>query len=147
MKKFDKKIITFHYKRKNKRPKRLKNDAFVIYSPDKIVLNPGERKTVNMQIKISIPDRIEGTCRLLIELSNQKLELMNSHVISQEYDSNREIDFKNKNDLPLWNLNFELFNGDFIQTFKILKGQEIGYFHTVKDRGEEIRFKYKMELC
>ena len=146
MKKLQKKNVIFHYKSKNRRPKRLENNVFVIFSPEKFSLNPGERKTVNMQIKISIPRGVDGTCTLLLELSNQKLKLTNSNFISQKYNPNIETeDDYNDNNLPYWNLIFELFNGNFTKPIQIKNKQELGYFYLLHDRGEEINFKYKIE--
>ena len=77
---------------KCKRPKRLENDVFVIYTPEKITIKPGEIKRINMQLKIFLPKHITGSCRLLLSYSNQKLKLLNSSVISQEYNQNIEIE-------------------------------------------------------
>ena len=147
MKKSQKNIIKFSYKSKNRRPKILENDVFVIYSPEKITLNPGEIKNVNMQLKIFIPKHIQGSCRLLLSLSNQKLKLLNSSLISQEYNQNIEIEdiYKKEKYLPPWNLYFELLNGNFTESIKIKNKQELGYFYLINSRGEEITFKYEKE--
>ena len=88
MKKLQEHIIKFSYNSKIKRPKRLENDVFVIYSPKNITIHPGEIKNINMQLKIFLPKYIRGSCRLLLSLSNQKLKLLNSSNISQEYNQN-----------------------------------------------------------
>ena len=102
MKKSQKNIIKFSYKNKNRRLKILENDVFVIYSPEKITLNPGEIKNINMHLKIFLPKHIQGSCRLLLSLSNQKLKLLNSSLISQEYNQNIEIEniYKKEKYLP-----------------------------------------------
>ena len=147
MKKSQKNIIKFSYKSKNRRPEILENDVFVIYSPEKITLNPGEIKNVNMQLKIFLPKHIQGSCRLLLSLSNQKLKLLNSSLISQEYNQNIEIEniYKKEKYLPPWNLYFELLNGNFTESIKIKNKQELGYFYLINSRGEEITFKYEKE--
>ena len=147
MKKSQKNIIKFSYESKNRRPKILENDVFVIYSPEKITLNPGEIKNVNMQLKIFLPKHIQGSCRLLLSLSNQKLKLLNSSLISQEYNQNIEIEdiYKKEKYLPPWNLYFELLNGNFTESIKIKNKQELGYFYLINSRGEEITFKYEKE--
>ena len=138
-------IIKFLYK--CKRPKRLENDVFVIYTPEKITIKPGEIKRINMQLKIFLPKHITGSCRLLLSYSNQKLKLLNSSVISQEYNQNIEIEeiYKQNEYLPPWNLYFELLNGSFTEEIKIKKQQELGYFHLTGDGGKEITFKYEKE--
>ena len=147
MKKSQKNIIKFSYKSKNRRLKILENDVFVIYSPEKITLNPGEIKNVNMQLKIFLLKHIQGSCRLLLSLSNQKLKLLNSSLISQEYNQNIEIEniYKKGKYLPPWTLYFELLNGNFTESIKIKNKQELGYFYLINSRGEEITFKYEKE--
>ena len=147
MKKSQKNIIKCSYKSKNRRPKILENDVFVIYSPEKITLNPGEIKNVNMQLKIFLPKHIQGSCRLSLSLSNQKLKLLNSSLISQEYNQNIEIEdiYKKEKYLPPWNLYFELLNENFTESIKIKNKQELGYFYLINSRGEEITFKYEKE--
>ena len=44
--------ITFYYN-KTKRPKLLENNVFVLYSPQKLKFEPGEKKMVDMKLKIS----------------------------------------------------------------------------------------------
>ena len=41
--------VKFQYK--IKRPKRLDNDVFVIYSPERITINPGEKKMSTCSLK------------------------------------------------------------------------------------------------
>ena len=146
MENLSKEIITFTYKKTTRKPKRLENNVFIIYSPEKIKLEPWENKIINMQIKIFFPKRIEGSCRLLYSISNEKIILMNSNIISQEINSNIEMGtYYNENDLPPWNLNFELFNWNFNKTIQTRKKQELGYFYIINDRGKEIHFKYEKE--
>ena len=141
MKKLHDHIIKLSYNSKIKRPKRLENDVFVIYSPKNITIHPGEIK--------NLPKYIRGSCRLLLSLSNQKLKLLNSSNISQEYNQNIEIEeiYEKEKYLPPWNLYFELLNGNFTQTIKIKNKQELGYFYIMntRTRGEEITVKYEKE--
>ena len=139
--------VKFQYK--SKRPKKLDNDVFVIYSPKRVTINPGEIKHVNMQLKIFLPRNIEGTCRLLLSHSNQKLKLLNSSIISQRYNQNIEIEeiYQDENNLPPWNLNFEILNGDLTKSITIKSRQEIGYFYLLPNRGEEIKYKFEKEHC
>ena len=147
MENLSKEIIKFCYKKTTRRPKRLENNVFVIYSPEKIKLHPGEIKNINMQIKIYLPKRVEASCRLFHFISNQKLILLNSNIISQEINSNIELQtyYEKEDNLPPWNLQFELFNSNFTKTIQIRKKQELGYFYLINDRGKEINFKYEKE--
>ena len=143
MKNYKDNIVTFLYK--CKKPKKLENDVFVIYSPERITINPGEIKNVNMKLKIFLPKYIEGRCRLLLSFSNQKLKLLNSNLITQKYNQNIEIEdiYKNGNNLPSWNLYFELLNVNFTNSITIKSKQELGYFYLMTNQGEEITYKFE----
>ena len=139
-----KEIIKFYYQKSTRRPKRLENNVFVIYSPERIKLEPGQKIIVNMGIKIEFSKNIEGSCKILHSLSNYGLKLLNSNTISQEFNLNIDnflSNDENNNNLPSWTLIFELFNKSFTQTLQIRKRQEIGYFFITNDRGKELDFK------
>ena len=141
-----KEIVKFYYRNSTRRPKRLENNVFIIYSPERIKLQPGEKKNVNMCVKIHFSKNIEGSCRILYSLSNYGLKLLNSNTISQEIISNiGNLLTVDENNLPPWTLTFELFNKSFTETLQIRKKQEIGYFFITNDRGKEIDFKYVKE--
>ena len=142
-----KEVVEFFYQKSTRRPKRLENNVFVIYSPEKIKLRPGETKIINMCVKITFSKNITGSCRILQSLTNYRLKLLNSNAISQEFNSNIQ-NFLTvyENDLPGWILIFELINKNFNRMIEIRKRQEIGYFFITNNAGKEIDFKYKKEL-
>ena len=148
-----KEIVKFYYNKSTKRPKRLENNVFVLYSPERIKLQPGEKITVNMCVKIEFSKNIVGSCIILHSLSSYGLKLLNSCTISQEFNLNIDnflcCDENNNNNnnknLPQWTLIFELFNKSFTNTLQIKKRQEIGYFFITNDSGKEIDFKYQKE--
>ena len=119
--------IKFYYK-KIKRPKLLENNVFVLYSPQKLKFEPGEKKIVDMKIKIKFPSNMTGSCRLLFGLSNYGLRLLNSVYLSGET-----------------NLHFEILNSSLTQTLQINNRHEIGYF-TPNHTGTEIKYKYIKEM-
>ena len=47
-----KEIFKFYYSTSTRRPKKLENNVFIIYSPERIKLQPGERKFIDTQIKL-----------------------------------------------------------------------------------------------
>ena len=57
-----KEIVKFYYNKSTRRPKRLENNVFVLYSPEKIKLHPGERITINMGIKINFSKEVVRSC-------------------------------------------------------------------------------------
>ena len=65
--------IEFHYK--IKRPKLLENNVFVLYSPQRLKFEPGEKKIVDMKLNIKFPTNVRGSCRLLFQLTNAGLKL------------------------------------------------------------------------
>ena len=119
--------IKFHYK-KTKRPKLLENNVFVLYSQQKLKFEPGEKKIIDMKIKIKFPADMTGSCRLLFGLSNYGLRLLNSVYLSGET-----------------NLRFKILNSSLTQTLQINNRHEIGYF-TPNHTGTEIKYKYVKEM-
>ena len=117
--------IKFHYK--NKRPKLLENNVFVLYSPQKLKFEPGEKKMVDMKLNIKFSANITGSCRLLFQLSNAGLYLQNSNYLSGNT-----------------NLHFEILNSNMTQTVEIRSKGEIGYF-TPDCVGTEIKYEYVKE--
>ena len=139
-------VVTFNYGKNTRRPRRLENNVFVIYCPETIKISPGESKLVNMQIKILFSKNIEASCRINFTLANMGLKLINSNTISQEINANNSInivEYVDSNYLPPWNLQFELFNSSFVDTFKLIRRQKLGYFFVTNDRGKEINYRFK----
>ena len=101
--------IKFNYQ--IKRPKLLENNVFVLYSPERLKFEPGQKKIVDMKLNIKFSINIRGSCRLLFQLSNAGLELQNSNYLSADT-----------------NLHFEIFNSSMTQTIEIKRKGEIGYF-------------------
>ena len=117
--------IKFYYK--NKRPKLLENNVFVLYSPQKLKFEPGEKKMVDMKLNIKFSANMTGSCRLLFQLSNAGLYLQNSNHLSGNT-----------------NLHFEILNSNMTQTVEIKSKGEIGYF-TPDCVGTEIKYEYVKE--
>ena len=118
--------VKFYYKT-TKRPKLLENNVFVLYSPQKLKFEPGEKKNVDMNIKINFPTNTTGSCRLLFRLSNCGLRLLNGANLTNET-----------------NLHFEIFNSNFTNRLQINNRQEIGYV-VVNNTGTEIKYEYVKE--
>ena len=115
--------IKFVYK--IKRPKLLENNVFVLYSPQRLKFEPGEKKMVDMKLNIKFPTDVRGSCRLLFQLSNAGLQLQNSNYLSADT-----------------NLHFEILNSNLTQTIEIKSKSEIGYFTPDYCFGKEIRYEY-----
>ena len=141
--------IEFIYDKTVRRPKRLENNVFILYAPERIRLQPGEIKEVKMKLKLKFSKNIVGTCVLLQTFSNHGLQLLNSNSIAQSENNKIMQNYLTQNlddrNLPPWFLSFELFNKNLNKIFQIRKGQEIGYFMIVNDAGKEIRHSFKKE--
>ena len=114
--------IKFHYK--IKRPKLLENNVFVLYSPERLKFEPGQKKMVDMKLNIKFSTNITGSCKLLLQLSNAGLSLQNSNHLSGNT-----------------NLHLEIFNSNMTQTIEIKSRGEIGYFTPDYD-GTEIKYEF-----
>ena len=115
--------IRFYYK--IKKPKLLKNNVFVLYAPERLKFEPGQKKMIDMKlnIKFSTAD-ITGSCKLLLQLSNAGLHLQNADYLSENT-----------------NLHLQIFNSNITQTIEIKSRGEIGYF--IADCDEtEIKYEY-----
>ena len=112
--------IKFHYK--IKRPNHIGNDVFVLYSPQKLKFEPGEKKMIDMKINIEFSTNLTGSCRLLFQLLNAGLQLLNSNYLSGNT-----------------NLHLEIVNSNMTQTVEIKSRGEIGYF-TPDCVGTEIKY-------
>ena len=122
------KTIEFYY-HAIKRPKLLENNVLVLYSPQKLIFQSGEKKVVDMKLKIKLPSTITGSCQLLFQLANHGLYLANNNYLTNET-----------------NLHFEIINLNLTQTLQINNKHEIGYFtadHTETET--EIKYKYIKE--
>ena len=117
--------IKFHYK--TKRPKLLENDVFVLYSPQKLKFEPGEKKMVDMKLNIKFSANVTGSCRLLFQLANSGLYLQNSNYLKGNT-----------------NLHFEILNLNMTQTVEIKSRHEIGCF-TPDCVGTKIKYEYVKE--
>ena len=117
--------IKFHYK--IKKPTLLDNNVFVLYSPQRLKFEPGEKKTVDMKLNIKFSADVTGSCRLLFQLTNAGLILQNCNYLSGNT-----------------NLHFEILNSNMTQTVEIKSRHEIGYF-TPDCVGTEIKYEYVKE--
>ena len=115
-------VVQFYYQ--IKRPKLLENDVFILYSPQKLKFEPGEKKIVDMKLNIKFPSNVRGGCRLLFQLSNAGLQLLNSTYLCQDAK-----------------VHFELLNSNITRAIEIKSKSEIGYF-IPDSNGTEIQYQY-----
>ena len=131
----DQKTIEFTYDRSTRRPKRLENHAFVLYSPQRIRIQPGEIEKIDMKLKIILLKSVVGSCRLLKTFEENGIKLLNSSYISQR--SNNDL-------LILYILALEVLNKNMNNIFQLKKKQELGFF--ILDGWEEIRHHIRKNI-
>ena len=74
--------IEFIYDKTKRRPRRLENNVFVLYSLERIKLQPGVIKSINMKINLRLPNNLVGASTLLPSLSDNNTKLLNSFHIA-----------------------------------------------------------------
>ena len=77
-------INKFIYDKTTRKPRRLENNVFVLCSPERIKLQPGEIKPINIKIKLRLPNNLAGACTLLLALSNNNIKLLNSFQVAMD---------------------------------------------------------------
>ena len=115
-------FIEFIYDKTLKRPKKLRNIVFVLYSPERIRLQPGELKNVDMKLSIRLQNEIIATCVLLPSFSKNGLDLEKCQYISVDNNINN----LNQPINLLRKLQLELVDRNMNTVFSIRKKQEIG---------------------
>ena len=130
--------IEFIYDKTTRRPRRLENNVFVLYSPERIKLQPGEIKSINMKIKLRLPNKLVGACTLLPSLSYNNIKLLNSSHIAIDgvvASQNQPIG------LP-YVFALEIQNQNMNRTVQLRKKQELGFFTLLNEGTENIRHKF-----
>ena len=105
--------IEFFTKLENEKAPQLSPDErfYIIYSPMKFKLRPSESIMLNLQLKIKLPDNVQGIIGPLPSLILQKLTIENFKRLTSE--TNDEL------------IKLDLLNRDFHDTIKVKKNQEI----------------------
>ena len=78
------KVIEFIYDKTLKRPKKLQNNVFVLYLPERIRLQLEEFKKVDMKLSIRLPEQIITSWVLKPSFSENGLKLENCQYISAD---------------------------------------------------------------
>ena len=140
--------VEFIYDRTTRRPRRLKNNVFVLYGPKIIRIQPGEKINIDMKRKIRMHKNIVGSCMLLQSFDKNWIKLLNLQHISSEANIaiNQNYPDQQRGDLPpSWILTLEIFNRNLNTIFQLKKKKENGFFVILNEGGEEIKHRYKKE--
>ena len=117
-----------------RRPKKLENDIFVSYTPERIKLQPGETKIVDMELHLKLSKYLVGGCLLLPSLAMQNIKLLNAYHISTDSLTLED---------SLYRIIFEIQNRNMNEAIQLKAKTELGFF-TILNSGstEEIRYKF-----
>ena len=102
---------------------------YAIYSPMKFKLRPCESIVLNIQLKIKLPDRVQGIIGLLPSLILQSLTIENSKRITSQ----------TKDEL----IKSDLLNRNVDNTISIKKNQEIAGLILLHNSDESFVTRYK----
>ena len=107
--------IEFFTNSENQKAPQLSSDEkfYIIYSPMKFRLRPCESIMLNLQLKIELPDNVQGIIGYLPSLILQKLTTENFKRLTSE--TNDEL------------IKLDMLNKDFHDTIKVRKNQEIAW--------------------
>ena len=67
-----------------RRPKKLENDVFVLYTPERIKLQPGKIKIVDLKLQLKLSKNLVGSCVLLPSLTSQNIKHLDAYHISTD---------------------------------------------------------------
>ena len=138
------KIVEFIFDRTIKCPKRLQNNVFAIYSPERIRLQPGGNAKLDMKVSIRPSNQNILGCTLLPTFCENGLKLKYCFYIAADDNTNN----LNQPINLLWKLQFELVNRSLNTTFLICKRQEIAHVTPLNEGLDElkvIRFFFKIQ--
>ena len=120
-----------------RRPKKLENGVFVLYTPERIKLQPGEIKTIDMKLHLKLSKNLVGDCVLLPSLISNNIKLLNAHHISTDSLTL---------EVSPYRIVFEIRNRNMNKTIQLREKTELGFFTILNSRTtEELTQIYKMQ--
>ena len=117
-----------------RRPKILQNGVFVLYTLERIKLQPGEIKIVDMKLHLKLSKNLIGGCVLLPSLISHNIKLLNACHISTDSLTLKDSPYR---------IVFEIQNRNMSKTIQLKAETELGFF-TILNSGttEELRHKF-----
>ena len=109
-----------------------------MYSSERIKIQPGGYRKIDMKLSIRLPQQIVTCCTLLLTFSENGLKLENCQYISTD---NNIINFNQPIILP-WKLQLDLVNRSMNTTFLISKKQELAFIVPLNEGLEQLNVKY-----
>ena len=120
-----------------RRPKKLENGVFVLYTPERIKLQPGEIKIVDMKLHLKLSKNFVKGCVLLPSLISHNIKLLNAYNISTGSLTLEDSQYR---------IVFEIQNRNMDKTIQLKAKTELRFFTILNGRTtEELRQIYKMQ--
>ena len=120
-----------------RRPKKLENGVFVLYTPERIKLQPGEIKIVDMKLHLKLSKNFVKGCVLLPSLISHNIKLLNAYNISIGSLTLEDSQYR---------IVFEIQNRNMDKTIQLKAKTELRFFTILNGRTtEELRQIYKMQ--
>ena len=117
-----------------RRPKKIKNDVFVLYTPERRKLQPGEIKIVDMKLHLKLSKNLVGSCVLLPSLTSPNIKLLNAYSISTYSLTLEDSSYR---------VIFEIQNRNMNETIQLKAKTERGFFTILNSAStEEVRHKF-----
>ena len=120
-----------------RRPKKLENGVFVLYTPERIKLQPGEIKIVDMKLHLKLSKNFVKGCVLLPSLISHNIKLLNAYNISTGSLTLEDSQYR---------IVFEIQNRNMDKTIQLKAKTKLRFFTILNGRTtEELRQIYKMQ--
>ena len=117
-----------------RRPKKLENDVFVLYTPERIKLQAGEIKIVDMKLHLKLSKTLVGSYVLLPSLTLQNIKLLNAYHVSTYSLTLEDSSYR---------VIFEIQNRNMNETIQLKAKTELGFFTILNSAStEEARYKF-----
>ena len=120
-----------------RRPKKLENDVFVLYTPERIKLQPGEIKIVDMKLHLKLSKNLVGSCVMIPSLTSQNIKLLNTYHTSKDSLTLED---------SLYRVMFAIQNRNMNKTIQLKAKTELGFF-TILNSGSTEEVGYKFIKC
>ena len=113
--------VEFSYSKR--RPKKLENGVFVLYTPERIKLQPGEAKIVDMKLHLKLSKNLVGGCVLQPSLISHNIKLLNPCHISTDSLTLEDSQYR---------IIFEIENRNMNKITQLRAKTKLGFFYHTK---------------
>ena len=120
-----------------RRPKKLENGVFVLYTPERIKLKPGEVEIVDMKLHLKLSKNLVKGWVLLPSLISHNIKLLNAYHISTDSLTLEDSQYR---------IIFEIQNRNMNKTIQLKSKTELGFL-TILNNGTTGELGHKFIKC